>query len=126
MHTPDSFGLFLQALALSLLIEVPLLFACVRLLFGIGAGALAGLRILAAGLAATAATLPLVWFVLPSLVSSRVWYEVLAESFAVAAETVILDRILKAGLGRSFLASLACNAVSFLAGRFLWEPWITG
>jgi hypothetical protein len=126
MHALNNFELFLHALGLSLLIEVPLLFACVRLLFRIGRDRLSPGRILAAGLAATSATLPLVWFVLPSLVSSRSLYEILSESFAVAAEAFILNRILKAGLGRSFLASLLCNAVSFLAGRFLWEPWITG
>lgn len=119
-------GLFLHALILSLLIEAPLLFFCLRLVFGIAASELSLSRILLAGLAATSATLPLIWFVLPSLVTTPVHYDVLAESFAVVAETFILNLILEVGLGRALIASLACNAVSFLAGRFLWEPWITG
>lgn len=122
----DGIGLFLHALALSLAIEVPLLFFCLRLVFGIEASVLSFRRILLAGLAATSATLPLIWFVLPSLVSTPVHYDTLAESFAVLAETFILNLILEVGLSRALIASLACNAVSFLAGRFLWEPWVSG
>lgn len=107
---------FLQALALTLLIEVPvLLFLFSRL----ARRPVPSVRALAlAGACASALTLPYVWFVLPALVTGFA-YVVLAEVFAVALEAFLYAMWFRLDPMRALALSLACNAASYLLGGFL-------
>lgn len=111
---------FVKALGLTLALEVPLL------LLLLSAGPLkrkdSSLRagtILAAGITASCATLPYVWFVFIELTRNRYLYLGLAEGFAVMAEAILYIIFLKSGLVRGFFLSLLCNALSFAAGLLL-------
>jgi hypothetical protein len=75
-------------------------------------------RLIAAGVLASSATLPYVWFVIPGMFATpNNMY--LGEGFAVIAEGEIYRLTLGLSRPRSLAYSFACNAVSYLAG-----PWV--
>ncbi len=79
-------------------------------------------RLLSAGITASFATLPYLWFVLPNWVDQKLEYVLIGESFAVLMETFIIGAILRTKLLKSFLSSLICNLTSFLIGLILNWP----
>lgn len=104
---------------LTILIEAPIL------LLGLS-GRHSGPRRLLAGIWLTACTYPIVTLVLPLLFtdSSRTVYLVIAEIFAPVGECVLFwlafgsrSEIGKPSMWRDFLAIVAANLASFLAGE---------
>jgi hypothetical protein len=78
--------------------------------------------IVAAGVSATLATIPYVWFVFPVLFySSPTGALIFAEIFAVLFETAVYALWLHEPLHRAFLLSLSANAASYFTGQIL-EP----
>lgn len=75
--------------------------------------------VIAAGFFASFATLPYLWFLLPLVLHQKIWYVLVAESFAVIAESFILLGFLKINYYKCFLFSLICNISSFLTGLLI-------
>ena len=112
--------LFLKSLSLTIFIETLVLILFFRLV--IRNENISMYRLLSAGVIASFATLPYLWFVLPNYLDEKIWYVIVGESFAVFMETFILGAILKIKLARSFFSSLACNLISFLIGIMINWP----
>jgi len=111
--------MFLIALAATIVIEVIILLALLKLLpkkekevKGVG-------NIIVAGILASGLTLPYLWFVMPRFVASYNWNIVISELLIVVAEALIYSYLLKIKIGRALFISLVCNAVSFLIGFWL-------
>jgi hypothetical protein len=117
---------FLIALCLTIAVETPLFALCLFLWrksplsgghsvdFSRPLGILIGLPA-----AASAMTLPYVWFVIPRLVPG--YYAALAasEAFAVVAEALLYAVVGRFPPSFCVTASFACNAVSFFIGFFI-------
>ncbi len=106
---------FLQAFALTLLIELPV-FLFLHSKLARRAAPLTTLLVV--GACASALTLPYVWFVFPAFLQGLP-YVVLSEAFAVAAEAVLYAAWLRLAPARSLALSVACNVASYLVGGFL-------
>ncbi|MEZ4587947.1 MAG: hypothetical protein R2909_16335 [Gemmatimonadales bacterium] len=113
-------GRFLGAYLVTVLVETPIL------ALGLARRHRLGDRI-AYGLWLSAATLPIVWFVLPPLFASRARYLAVAESFAPLAEILLFWVGCRAArvdprptLGRDAAAIVAANLASFGVGLLLF------
>lgn len=71
------------------------------------------------GLWLTACTYPMVVLVLPALFASRTRYLLAAETFAPAAECLLLALVLSRFTRRDLAAVVAANLISFVAGEWL-------
>jgi hypothetical protein len=107
---------FLIALLLAWLVEIPILLIMARVLFR--QRAFSPRRVILLGLLMTLVTLPILWFVLPSLLSPNL-YVVGGEALVVLAEAAILKFGLKIDFARALLMSLAANVASYVAGLLL-------
>lgn len=107
---------FLPALLLTISIETALLFPALRI-FAKGERQPVA-RILFAGLLASFATLPYLWFVLPLYLKHR-YYLWIGEAGVTLIEMVILRQLLSLNWKQAFLISQACNLVSFLLGGYV-------
>ena len=110
---------FLLSLAITIVIEIIVLWLAIRFLFRLVKEALGPGIIIFAGLIASLTTLPYVWFIIPYFVREHLSYMITAEVFALLAETVIYLFLLKVSLKRAFLLALICNTLSFLAGELI-------
>jgi hypothetical protein len=104
---------FLLSYFLTILIEISVLILLLRNDYNVGL--IARNVVIASSL-----TLPFVWFLFPVLGLDWVLQSAAAEMFAFAVEAGLF-RILFFGMSwkRAFVASFACNSVSFLFGFFL-------
>lgn len=112
--------LFLKSLILTISIESIVLILFFR--FIIRTENLSIYRLLSAGIIASFATLPYLWFIVPNFVYQKTGYVLLGESFAVLMETFIIGVILRIKIWKSFLSSLTCNLVSFSIGLIINWP----
>lgn len=110
---------FLAALSKTVGLELIVLFPLVRYLYKISSKTIANHRLFLVGTLCSFATLPYVWFVIPIFFKSHTLYVTAAEIFAVSIETIIYKICFKQNLKRSFVLSLACNAVSFGIGLLI-------
>ena len=104
---------FLQSLALTVFIESIVLWIMVTRIYK---WEIPLKTILFTGIIASFATLPYVWFILPVFIPIHWMYIMVAESFAVIAETFILKEVLRINIIPAFITSLVCNMVSFGIG----------
>ena len=111
------YTLFSSSLVLTIISETSLLFFLTRRYFKIPTKKIPNPRLLFAGFFASFATLPYLWFILPSTISSYSLYTVIGEPFVLIIETVIYYFILNLNLKKSFTLSLLCNLFSFLLGK---------
>jgi hypothetical protein len=108
---------FLQALVFTVTIETALLFVIIGC-FLKEIGLQKNLwRILITGIVCSGFTLPYIWFILPAFVSEKTVFAIIAETWAVIAETVIIMWALRMNALKSFLISFVCNASSFILGK---------
>ena len=77
-------------------------------------------KIIIAGLFASFMTLPYVWFVFTMFFWQKNTYVIVSEMFAFIMEAIFYRFFLKLDWKMAFLASLLCNAVSFLLGLLLF------
>jgi hypothetical protein len=108
---------FLFFLIFTLVIEIPALVLCVRLIRKKEEPTLSLFLIICVGFLASFATLPYVWFVLPAFIQIYLYYMIAAEVFAFGMEGLIYTFLLKLPFHRAMLFSLICNALSFLGGE---------
>ena len=117
---------FLTSLGFTVIVETAILFLLLRFIFK--KQQLQTPQIIAAGLFASFATLPYVWFVFPYVwhwPGSAVYW---SESFAFIVEAIFYRLFLKLDWKVAFIVSLICNAGSFLLGPLLrshglWIYW---
>jgi hypothetical protein len=109
--------MFLKSLLLSISIETAVLIFMFTVVYRKEKVKL--FSIVSAGLVATFATLPYLWFVLTDFIDQRIWYVIIGESFAVIVETFIIAVILKISLSKAFISSFICNLISFSVGLLI-------
>lgn len=108
-----SASLFVVALLLAFLVEIPIVWLLVRFVFK--PHGLKAWRVVAVGLVATGLTLPVVWFVVPGFLIT--WPAiVVGELLVVAVEGVIYAALLRVALPQAMALSLVANAASFVVG----------
>ena len=107
---------FLLALGITWLVEIPVLWALIRVVLKRSDITTSG--IIVAGILATGLTLPCLWFILPQYISAA-YYLPVGELFVVITECLILCLVLRTRPVISFALSVAMNAASFVAGWLL-------
>jgi hypothetical protein len=105
---------FLLALAVTVVIETAVIFILLRALFKLRSSTLSNARILFAGIFASFATLPYLWFVLPALVKPY-WVQVSAgEAGVFAVEAVFYYFVLNVSAKRAAVLSVIANIASIV------------
>jgi hypothetical protein len=107
---------FLLALLLTWLIELPVLFLLARFVFKVRQVSTG--RILLAGMLASALTLPYLWFLLPSILTTAMGIY-LGEVLVFLVEALLYRWLLGLSYPKALLLSFTANAISFLLGLFL-------
>jgi len=108
--------LFIAALLFTILIETAMLLLMLRVL-----KIKRDLKeLLFAGILASSATLPYLWFVLPSFISPYSFYVAAGEILVILFEALIYAQILKLEMRIALIVSFACNLISFLMGIMLF------
>lgn len=106
---------FLLALLLTWLIEIPILFLLARFVFKVRQ--VSAWRILGAGLLASGLTLPYLWFLLPSILTTATGIY-LGEVLVFLVEALLYRWLLGLSYPKALLLSFTANAASFLLGLF--------
>ena len=115
---------FLKSLVLTVIIELFVLFLLIKIFYK--KYGIANNVILFAGILASVATLPYLWFILPYFIINRLLYILISEIFAVLAESLIYYYIFRFKYSVSLFLSFACNMVSFLTGLILPHAILSG
>jgi|SRR3989344_2097777 len=108
--------LFLKALILTLLIEIPIVAIITKLLFK---SKLKIWKIIFIGACASILTLPYVWFIFPKYILDYTAYLIVAELFAFLFETIFYWQTLELRFDKALLISLLANLISFLIGLII-------
>jgi len=108
---------FWIAWILTILIEILVLFAIVKLFFK--KDKISNLRILLVGILASTITLPLLRFVVPLFIVDGVEYTVVWELLVTLIEVFIIKYWLKISWWKAILASVVCNLCSYLLGLLI-------
>ncbi len=118
---------FISSLVFTIIIETLVLFLLIRFLFK--NKKLETRKIIFAGVIASFATIPYVWFVFPYMAawprSTSLYF---SEPFVFVIEAVLYHHLLKANWQSSLLLSFLCNLASYLLGPWLrahgmWVYW---
>jgi hypothetical protein len=107
---------FLIALFFTLLIEVPMLFAMVRLAFGLRT--IGTVRLFIAGVFASCLTLPYLWFIAP-VVFDGVYAVIFGEILVFLVEAGVYILVLHLSIRRALLVSFTANLASLVVGLVL-------
>ncbi len=113
---------FLAALGVTIVSETAVLLALVRWLYRLTGADLPTRYCLGAGILASVATLPYLWFILPALIWAYLPRTILGEVGIVLIESIIYVLILRLPMGRALVASVIANTVSFTLG-LIALPW---
>ena len=108
---------FLKALFITVAVETIVLFLLARFIIE-KIDSKAWILILA-GITASGATLPYLWFIFPLFLRTKLWYMIFSELFAVAAESFIIMGFLRTGYIKALIISFACNLISFTVGLLI-------
>jgi len=104
---------FLLALGINCLVEIPILWFCVRTVLNMKNVPVTW--IVFTGILANALSLPYLWFVLPSFLGAT-YYLPLGELMVIVLEGVILNQLVRTRPGISLVLSAVMNIVSFFVG----------
>lgn len=107
---------FLISLALTLLIEIPLVVVMIKYVIKLREVSL--WKIVFVAFLATITTLPYLWFVISPYVDAK-YYLLYGEVFVILFEALIFNQLLKLHIGKAFLVSLIANLVSYYLGGFI-------
>ena len=111
---------FLKALILTIVIETTVLFLMYKLVFK--TLAIKNWLILLTGILATFSTLPYLWFILPLLIKTKLYYIIVSEVSAVLIESVIILGLLRINYKKALIISITCNMSAFLTGLIINWP----
>ena len=109
---------FLKALALTILIETSVLLILIKIRFR--QFNLKIWIILLAGITASFATLPYLWFIIPLWIKTKLYYVIFSEGLAIVLESFILYGILRIKYSYALGLSAACNIISWLIGLLIF------
>ena len=110
---------YLQSLLFTVLVETVFLFVSVRFVFKIKRSSVNNKMIVLGWIICSSVTLPYVWFIMPVFIKNYQLFIIIAEVFAVIAESIIIFFLLRVPLKKSFLISLICNVASFVLGELI-------
>jgi len=108
---------FLKALLLTISIETVVLYILLKFVFK--KPKVLNRVILIAGITASFATLPYLWFIYPLFLRTRLTYIIVSELTAVLLESFILLGFLRVNYIRALILSFICNATSFFIGLMI-------
>lgn len=108
---------FLKALVLTIIIETSVLFLLFKTVFR--TSSCNNWMLLFTGILASTATLPYLWFILPGFIKSRFYYLFIGEVSVAAFESLIIWVTLRTNYTKALIASVVCNATSFLIGLLI-------
>ncbi len=108
---------FLKALLLTIFIETAVLFFLIKVLFK--STKFGNWILLLTGVLATFSTLPYLWFILPYLIKTKLWYVIASEVSAILIESLIILGLLRTNYPKALLISVICNTTSFLIGLLI-------
>lgn len=112
---------FIQALIITISIEMLVLFWGIRNGLKIPSSTLSNKTLFFSGFWSSGATLPYLWFILPSLISSPVPFHIVGEISVFLLESLFYLRALKLSLREACGLSLACNMTSYLLGLIIFR-----
>jgi hypothetical protein len=115
---------FLIALAVTVVTETTVIFILIRALWKIASSDLSTARCLFAGIFASFATLPYLWFVLPAIVKPYELQVVSGEIGVFVVEAVFYYYLLNLSIRRSALLSFSANAASIIVGVIVFRPGV--
>jgi hypothetical protein len=78
--------------------------------------------LLLTGFLATFSTLPYLWFILPMVIKTKLYYTIISEVAAVLIESVIIMGLLRISYKKAISVSFICNMTSFLIGLLIKWP----
>lgn len=119
--------LFITAALFTVIVETAVIFFLLRYVFEDKKTPTS--RIIFAGIFASFATIPYVWFVFPVLINwSATVGLISSETFAFVVEAIFYRIVLNISLSRAITISFIANLASFLLGRLLrgagiWIYW---
>lgn len=107
--------IFLWALLMTLLIEVPVVFLVNKYIYKNKNN----IYVLFTGIVSSVLTLPYFWFILPAFISNRIVYIIVGEISIVLIEAFIYYCILKLKFSQAIIISLIANIASILGGLLI-------
>jgi hypothetical protein len=110
---------FLKALLITVVVETITLYLFIRIVFRNSDSKV--WIILLAGITASGATLPYLWFIFPLFLRTKLYYTIFSELFAVGAESFILLGFLRTGYVKALILSFVCNLVSYGCGLIIHQ-----
>ena len=105
---------FLKSLVLTIFIETIVLLFLFKVIF-IKLKTKTWIIILA-GITASFATLPYLWFILPLFLKTKLLYKIVSEIFAILIESLIFLGFLRIDYKKALLISIICNSISYIGG----------
>jgi hypothetical protein len=115
---------FLIDLAITVVTETTVIFILIRALWKIAASGLSTARCLFAGIFASSATLPYLWFVLPAIVKPYQVQVVTGEIGVFVIEALFYYYVLNLSIRRSAILSFVANTVSIIIGICIFRPGV--
>jgi len=107
---------FLISLSLTLIIEIPIVFIFVKVIYKLKE--LSNLKVLIVGLIASTLTLPYLWFVLSPYINAR-YYILTGELIVVIVEALIYNQLLNIKLNKALAISFIANFFSYGLGLII-------
>jgi hypothetical protein len=108
---------FLKALILTITIETFTIFIFSKCIFRKSSYKI--YTLLVAGILPSLLTLPYLWFILPVLIKTKIFYILISELSAVILESFIIKEILRINYLRALILSMVCNTLSYCSGLLL-------
>jgi len=110
---------FLISLLFTLFVEIIILFVLMNFLFKKEKKRITNSLLLFTSFLCSFATLPYLWFIVPLLITTRVYYVLFGEIFVIFIESLIIFFMLRISYKKSIILSFICNLLSFLLGLIL-------
>lgn len=109
----------LQSFLLTVAVEALVVLVVARKIFKKTANELSAQKLIGVGVFASFATLPYVWYVLPTLLQPFTLAIAVGEMFAVVVEATFYAGVLPLSRKEAVLLSVAANAASYFLGKLI-------
>ncbi|MDD3084178.1 MAG: hypothetical protein PHP82_04085 [Candidatus ainarchaeum sp.] len=108
---------FLFSLIITLIIEIFVLILLIKKIFKITKISIT--KIIFVGFIASFATMPYLWFVIPTFLLNRIQFIIIGELIVFLVELLIYNQFLELSLKKSAIISLICNLSSIIIGLII-------
>ena len=112
---------FLINLAITVAVETTVIFVIIRSFWKIGSSVVSNPRCIFAGIFASFATIPYLWFILPAIVKPYIVLVVSGEIGIAVVEAVFYYYILNVSAKRAGVLSAAANGASIVVGLAVFK-----